>query len=274
MLRTFVVLTIFAVGPCPCVFAQSKADRKDEKRENERVNDAKQDLQKAQRELGAAVKAYRVQGIELQRTDAMLHPLQVAYSQAREAAEERLADSTGLPAAIRKMRGLREEIVSLSTPILEQVKKTDKWKAASKQANDAQQARDKLLADESRTDDELATQLIELDKQIAAPASLAAAAIDADPKVSQLKSDYQHALDAIADLRRKIDSSKIDADPEVKSRKSKVQALEREIAIHRNSLAKLNAKVANMQSAVVGANRKLQQAQAADQKDSNKPKKK
>ena len=33
---------------------------------------------------------------------------QLAYSQAREAAEERLADSSGLPEAIRKMRGRRD----------------------------------------------------------------------------------------------------------------------------------------------------------------------
>jgi chromosome segregation ATPase len=270
MLRSLALLTLIAIGWSSLGFAQNKADRKDEKRENERVNDAKQDLQKARRELSAVVKTFRVQSADVRRADGAVHLNQIAYSQAREAAEERLADSSGLPEAIRKMRGLRDEISSLSKPILEQLHKTDKWKAAIKHVSDAQQAREKLLADDSRTDDEMADQLAKLDKQVAAPASMDAAAIDADPKIKQLKVNYQKALDAIADLRRKIDSSKIDAVPEVKTLKSKVEASERELAAQRKSLGALNAKVASTQSTVVVANRKLQQAQAADQKDNNK----
>ena len=272
MLRSIALLAI-AVSVSSLAYAQGKADRKDEKRENERVNDAKQELQKAQHEVAASVKAFRVQNIELQRAAGVLRSNQLAYSQAREAAEERLADSSGLPEAIRKMRGLRDEIATLSKPILEQLHKSDKWKVASKQASAAQQIREQLLTDESRTEADLGAQLTELENQIAAPESVDSAAIDADPKIKRLKVDYHQALDAIADLRRKIDSSKIDADPEVKSHRSKLEASERELAAQRKALATLNVKVANMQSALIAANRKLQQAQAADQNDSNKTRK-
>lgn len=263
-----------------CVFlttnlasAQTKADRKDERRENERVADAKADLQKSQRELGAAIKSYRKQSNEVKLAEDRLKSLQRDYSQAREAAEERLAESSGLPEAIRKMRGLREEIESASKPILAELHATQKWKSVAKSASDATQVRKKLLADESRTDEDLANQLTELDKLIDVPIQMEKSTVDADPKIKQLKLDYHQALDAIAELRRKIDSTTIDADPAVKACRSKVDAFEDTLSRERKSLVSLNAKVANAQSAVVGANRKLQQAQAADQKDSNKTKK-
>lgn len=274
MMRSVALLGVFAICFSSLSNAQSKADRKDEKRENERVNDAKQDLQKSQRELSAAVKAFRAESADVRRDEGALRLSQTKYSQAREAAEERLADSSGLPEAIRKMRAVRDEIETLSKPVLEQLHRTDKWKAASKQAKEAQLARASLLADDTRTDDEMTNQLAELEKQFAAPDALDATAIETDPKIKQLKVDFGKTLDAIAELRRKIDSSKIDADPEVKSLKGKVESSERDLAAQRKSLAGLNAKVANAQSALVAANRKLQQAQAADQKDSNKPKKK
>jgi predicted nucleic acid-binding Zn-ribbon protein len=88
-----------------------------------------------------------------------------------------------------------------------------------------------------------------------------------------LKLDHHAALDVIADLRRKIDTSKIDSDPELKSGRSAVEGIERALKRKRKSLAALNTKVANAQGNLANANKKLQQAQAADQKDSNKKKK-
>ena len=169
-----------------------------------------------------------------------------------------------------KMRALRDEIESLTKPILEELHKTQKWKVVSKKATDSQVIRDQLLADETRTDEELAPKLEALEKLIADPKKLETAAIEADPKIKQLKLDYHQSLETIAELRRKIDSSKIDADPDVKSFRAIVEGFEGELNRKRKTLATLNTKVANAQANVVEANKKLQQAQAADQKDSNK----
>ncbi|MDX1925263.1 MAG: hypothetical protein SFV81_02020 [Pirellulaceae bacterium] len=273
MLRTLAFWALAAFFLPGETHAQSKADRRDEKRENERVQNAKDDLQRAQRELAMAIRDFRLHSADLRQTEASLRSTQLKYSQAREAAEERLAENSGLPDAIRKMRGIRDQIDSLTKPIVDELHKSQKWLTATQKANDAKAIREQLLADESRTDSELEPQLAELEKLIAVPAAMESAAVDADPKLKQLKLDYHAALDVIADLRRKLDTSKIDADPEVKSGRSAVEGIERELNRKRKSLAALNTKVAHAQGDLANANKKLQQAQAADQKDSNNKKK-
>ncbi len=266
-----VLLVFFIVN---LSFGQSKADRKDEKREDARVHEAKKDLQDAQKELSAWVKAYRMKSAETRQAETELQSVRWDYSLARESAEEKIADNSGLPEAIRKMRGIRNDMDALSKLVLEQVHKTDKWKAARQLADESQKARDQLLSDESQTDEQLAPQLKELERNIAGPSNLDSAALAADAKIAQHKIDYHSALDSIAELRRKIDASQIDADPQVKSLKVKVEKAERELANHQKAVASLNAKVAHSQANLVNANRKLQQAIAADKADSNKNSKK
>lgn len=266
------ILFLLAASLPTTSFGQNKANRKDEQRENKRVNEAKQQLQKAQREWTSAVKEYRQQEAEVRQTEAKLRSLQAAYDQAREVAEEQLTESSGLPEAIRKMRSIRDDIAKLSKPLLDQLHKTEKWQSMNKKAKAAKAERETLIEDTERSDADIQAQLAKLDEMILAPEALENETLEADAKIKSLKGDYHESLNAIAQLRQGIDVSKIDSNPKVQSAKASMNAAQKDIAASLKELAELTNQLAKQRMAVVKANGSLQQAQQADQNDRNQSK--
>jgi hypothetical protein len=271
MVRTAVLLVV-VLGLQTALHAQNKSNRKDEQRENQRVNEAKQALQKIQREWNSAVKGFRQEEVDVRQAVVKLRSSQVAYNEAREAAEEQLEESSGLPELIRKMRSVRDEISAVSKPLLDQLHTKEIWQTLNRKAIAAEKERELLLDNPDHTEQEIKEQIASLDQQIAAPGKLDSETVDSDPRIKLLKVDYHKAISDIAKLRQKMDSTQIDSLPQVQSAKANMESAQRALAGRRKQLAESNGQLAKRRTALLKAHAALQQVQIADQNDRNQNK--
>lgn len=249
--------------------SQNQKNKQDEKRENQRVEKAKKEVQQNQKELNEIVGDLRRQTSEWQKADAALRAANVDHKRRRETAEEQMGEESGYPKLLRSIRETRVKLDVVSKPIIERIQNGSSWQAAKAKADAARIERKRVLEDASLTDNQQKLKLESLDKTIAQPDLLQLQAIQADPEAQRLQALLDQQLEELEALRKKYPQSKIDTDPQVMKAKETLANAQKSLESEAKSLAALRSKHSKQIARLAAANQELARAQQADQADAN-----
>ena len=266
----------FSTGQSTTVWAgpadgkNDKNRKQDEKRENQRVEKAKKDVQQNQNELNGLASDLRSQLAAWQKAEAGMRAAQTDLKRQREMAEEQLDDESGYPSLLRRIRETRVKLDAVSKPILESVQKSSEWLAARSEADLAKAEHRRLREDVSIPDGELKGQLEKLEKVMQKPDRLAAQAVAAVPEARELQTTLDQQLEDLEELRRKYPQSKIDQNPKVVKAKESLAAAQRTLEGSAKTLASARTQYNKQLAQMAAAKDELARAQRADQADTNK----
>ncbi|MFO1065813.1 MAG: hypothetical protein U0892_18275 [Pirellulales bacterium] len=254
-------------------------DRRDEQKENERVKNAEKELRDAKQGMSSALKEYREAAQKVDQLRRKRDTSEQEWKRKREAVEEGLLESSGIPAVLREMRDTRALLDAASKPIQEAFMASEKWKTADAAAQEAKKKRAELIEgnDSSRGDDDTSAITEALDKLeavIEEPQKLLSAELDKDPKVHGLSEKLSALQKQNETLRKKLGPSPADKDPDVKRAAQSLDEAEKKLAAAVKEQVNTRSQLQKKQTAVNSASQQLSKAQAADRNDANKPKRK
>ena len=262
------VAACFATTPFA---AQKKGsnDRRDEQRENERV-------QKAEREVTQARKALNdVQGdlrAALKQLDAAHDKLVLAkrgLNEAKDTAEAELGDKLGIPEAIATVNEKRKRFEELSKPILEKLHARPEWKTLETQVAKAKADRETLRENVELEDDEREKQLKALSEIIAKPFNVETQTLQADADCMKARKELDEASAKLLETRKKLSESKIEAHPLVVAAKKTVVDVEKTVASSEKALASTRSSATKAQRSLQQALTELSRAKQADADSNN-----
>lgn len=252
-------------------FAQKNAA--EEKKEAERIRNAEQAFNKAKSDFNAAEKKFKAAAQEWKAAEVRVTKAKAAIDRARDAAEEKLEDSTGLPKAIKTYEAAKKSFAEIAAPLRSEFQRSAAYTTAKAQAEEALAAKENLRNEVGLVGGELTQRIGELNKLIHAPEELEQAAVLQNVAA---KKAYEHMLQAQKDaaaIRERI-KDRIDNEPGVKKAQAEIaDAMRDEQAAERAAGAARAAAVKEQQQALQ-AQKHLNDVRAADRKDDANDKKK
>jgi hypothetical protein len=277
-LRVLCLTASVLLGPSsPLIAAPGKgggANRKDEARENERVDRARKSVREAEEQVQdrqkgavAAAKDLDAARLELRRREAALKKL-------REELQDRSERDEHLPALLAERAQTQEAFDKLAKPIVAGLKNSSEFVSAQADAaralTELQQVRGTAAANATTPDGGTVGQA--LLKRTLRPAELEQAAIDAAPAARDARRKLQELQDRIAAVRKRV-ADAVDRAPEALNAQQELEQSQRDVdKFERTAIAarqKLDDAVAKLQR----EKQELSRAIEADRKDSNKGKK-
>lgn len=262
--RTILLFTLLLCGFVSLGYAQKNAA--EEKKEAERIKQAEQALNKAKSEFSAAEKKFKAAAQDWKAAEVRVTKAKAAIDRVRDAAEEKLEDSTGLPKAIKAYDAAKKSFAEVAAPLRAEFQRSTAYMAAKAQADEALAAKENLRNEVGLVGGELTQRIGELNKLIHAPEDLEQAAVLQN---TAAKKAYDKMLDAQKDaaaIREKI-KDRIDNEPGVKKAMAEIQdAIKDEQAAERAAGAARAAAVREQQQ-VAQAQKHVNDAKLADRKD-------
>jgi hypothetical protein len=241
------------------VFAQKpdnkgKGRNNDEKRENQRVDEAREALQSARQALEQAQR-------DVDKTEQEFKTDARRMQSAEEAARAKHADDPAVSKAKDVRVAAKAGFERLQQPLLETLQATAEYQAAVQQAAAARKRLEEIRGQTTLTVEERARKVKEQQQLVGKPALLEQAAIDADPDAKAAQEQLKLADHAFAKANQARDE-KIEQDPELKQARSTFEAAKR-------NREKTQAAVARARQQAEQASQRLASAVAADQRDDN-----
>jgi hypothetical protein len=245
-------------------------NRKDEKREDERVRKAQQEVSEIGKKLSASRSDLNssLKALDQSQTKFLLANRQLR--EAQEAVEAELGRSIGLPEALEKVRQQRDRYNELIQPVIAQLHATPEWKTLQTQVAQAKIDRQALRENVALEADEHQKQLAMLDAILNRPDELESQAIHAKPACVEAQEELKKAQAEVGQLRKKLTVSKVDSHPKVAAAKKQLnEILSAKMADEKKVTAARNAAV-KVQQDLSRAQEELLKAKQADAKDPNR----
>ena len=280
MIARAAVTFILAASLLMLILAQSGYSQKNnrnqsaERRENQRVQQAQQHLKQAQKELADAQKQLRERLQSYRIAAKATESAKTKQLETKEAAEDRLADSLGIASAIEKLQAAREQLKTLSIPIIERLHSTRQWQQAKMEADQATAELDRTEEDLELSEANRLAKLKQLRATIRKPYDLELAAVAADPDGKRASDAVNAATDVVHQKRKAISPEKVMNDPKVLQATQELTKAEAQHQSAMKALAASRATAMKAQNQLLTAQTNLTQARRADAADSNRPKKK
>ena len=269
--RTFLLLALIFGGLLSLSYAQKNAA--EEKKEAERIRNAEQAFNKAKDQFQAAEKKFQAALKEHRAAEQRVIKAKSAIDRARDAAEEKLEDSTGLPKAVKKYEAAKKAFAEAAAPLRAEFQRSSAYQAAKAAADEATAAKENLRNEVGLEGGELTQRIGELNKLIRAPEELEQAAVLQNPAAKKAHEQMLDAQKEAAAIREKI-KDRIDNEAGVKKAQAEIQdAIRDEQQAERAAGAARSAAVKEQQQALQ-AQRHLADARAADKRDDANDKKK
>lgn len=249
---------------------QTNAQKNDEKRENQAVQNAQRDVSEAQKKLRDAEKTAR-QAAE--KVKAALLDQQRAASQIqkrRDELEEKHADLVGLTEARRRLDAARKAYEEAGEPILKKLAETDKYKAAIETAKSA----DRRLADlrdGDAGDSDRLKQMADAAKDKQLPSRLQREALDAEVSLKSERNALKSAEEAVARASDALESA-VEKDAGLKSAKDAFEKSKDHVVAARRESEREARDLAEARQKLAREQQDLQQKINADRRDDNKGK--
>lgn len=268
---SFVVSLVAACFTSVPAAAQKKGsnDRRDEQRENERVQKAEKEVTQARKTLNEVQGDLRT---ALKQLDAAQDKLVLAkrgLNEAKDTAEAELGSKLGIPEAIAAVNEKRKRFEELSKPILDKLHARPEWKTLETQVAKAKAERETLRENVELEDDERGKQLKALSEIISKPFNVETQAIQADADCMKARKELDDASAKLLETRKKLSESKIDAHPLVVSAKKTVTEVDKTVALSEKALATTRSSATKAQRSLQQALTELSRAKQADAADSN-----
>jgi predicted nucleic acid-binding Zn-ribbon protein len=270
---TFFVFSWILLSQWNQAIAQN-ANARDERKENQRVANAEKALAEVKKDLSAIQKNLKQELTQQNKDEDSLVALRKKVRQAREDAEDRLGESVGIPAALKKVRLARTELDMASAEVLAKLAMTSEWKQANAKAAEAKEQKKSLLENlELDAQDRLQT-MSKLTETIARLAEIEQQAISKDPKANKANAALNGAQSELEIVRKKLPRDKIDADTQVVQIEKEISKREKSIRDLDSAITKLRNEASKVQKRMVQAQSSLKNARAADAADPNRNTKK
>lgn len=259
----------------PSGYGQSKAqDRKDEKRENERVKKAEKEVSETKRELAEIQKKLKEKLRSIDAREDGLSKLLRAYRDAVDDAEQEIGASIGIPSAMAKVKENRKKLDEASVPLLAELHATPQWKKLLQEVEVAKQTKEELHENTEIEDSERDAKLSEIDRLLRKPSEVESNAIQQSPVCKPLQATLSKMVDELDILRKKISKDKVQSHPKVAQVSKRAEEAKKELASQRKELTTIRGNVAKGMKQLANAQAELNKARVADAKDPNngKPK--
>lgn len=275
----FLVSLVAACFMSVPALAQKKGsnDRRDEQRENERVQKAEKEVTQSRKALNEFQGDLRTALKQLDDAQDKLVLAKRGLNEAKDSAEAELGAKLGIPEAIAAVNEKRKRFEELSKPILDKLHARPEWKSLETQVAKAKSEREALRENVELEDDEREKQLKALSEIIAKPFNVETQAIQADADCMKARKEVDDASAKLVETRKKLSESKIDAHPLVAAAKKKVAEVDKTVASSEKALTAVRSSATKAQRSLQQALSELsraKQADAADSNNSNKGKKK
>lgn len=254
------------------VFAQNvvkkPSPKQDEKRENEAVKDAQQTLQEAREKLKDAEKSAGDDQARLRQAVAAQKSATKDLQQVQDRLEVEHGEKTGLTAARKKLKDIESEYDRAAKPILDRVH------AEQKPLLDRlEKAKQAIRPKADEPNDDRSAAVAEHNKLMKELRDAEQQALAADATVKPLQRKVEDVR-ALLDVALKKFETAVERDGDLRAARQAFERSKREQDNAEAAVAKAQRSVADARQRVAMATQKLQQKQAADAKDSNKPKNK
>lgn len=245
-----------------CADQKSRANARDEKRENAAVKEAQQDLDQAKDRLKAEEKQLRAARAAFQKTEQDRKQAASALQKLREQLEEQYEKETGLLAARQNLKQLAADRTRVVSPIIESIRQRETGLSTALHQAEQNLSRAATL-DERKT---AAKQIADLQAQFR---QLEAAAIEADPRARELTRQVAAREQQVQMANQKFDRI-IERDSQLKAADQKFQASRKSEDAAEQAVVKATRDVAQAQAGVDRAEKQLAQKVAQDRKDKNR----
>ena len=249
---------------------QTQAQKNDEKRENEAVHKAQQDVKAAQAAETAAERSAKKAIDELRSAERELVQAASNLKKVREDLEEKHAESAGLTAARKNAESARMAYESAGKPVLQRLAETAKHKQAVAAAKEAEQRLARLRNDSDGNADDRIKQSAEAARIKLVPGQLERGALDAESSLKPHRDKLTAAEVAVVAARKTADRA-IDKDPALKGATDKVERAKEAVASARRNAGQEEKQLVAARQKLAREQQDLQQKIAADKRDDNKP---
>lgn len=266
----FVILAGAVTGQVAGAAQKSNAQKKDERRENEAVRKARQDVKDAQDAETAAERSSRKAADELKAAERSLVRAARQLQSLRESLEDKYAEAAGLAEARRAVEAAQRDYQSAGQPILQRLKETAKYQAAVAAAKEADQRMIKLRAESDGDFETNRKELAEAARLKLVPGRLEREALDADAALKSERTRVVATEAAIATIRKDVDRA-IEKDPALKAAAERIEQARQAVSAARRNADREERQLADARQKLAREQQDLQQKIAADRRDDNKP---
>jgi predicted RNase H-like nuclease len=211
---------------------------------------------------------------KLQVAAGAVQQAQSELRKARDSAEEQLGESLGLGQAHKRLKAARQQLDTISAPILKELSGTSAWKTAKQQSLAAELEIEKLQADIEISESERAAKLKQQTAIMRRVDGLEKQAVIENADGKRASDNLKAAYAAVEKIRKSLSQEKIDADPQVKQAADNLDKLLRAKLSAEKQFNTERAEAIKQYQQTLQAAQALSKARAADAADSNKPKKK
>ena len=264
---------LLTVGPSASAAQNNKNNNQnDERRENEAVQKAQQDVNAAEKSLrdvekSAKQAAEKVRDAERDQSKATGH-----LQKLRDDLEAKHADLLELTEAKRTLNTARAAYEKAGAPILKAVVESDKYKAAVEAAKNADRRLATVREDQEGDASDRLKQMTELSKTKLVPGQMEREALDAESSLSPQRTELKAAEATAAKAHEAVEKA-VEKDPALKSAKDAFEKAKDHVVAARHESAKEARQMTDARQKLTREQQNLQQKINADRKDDNKPKK-
>lgn len=269
-----VFLVAILVAPL-CVSAaqngkQTNAQKADERRENESVRKAQQDVKTTQQAETTAERSFKKAVDELKAAERQLVQAASQLQKVKDDLEEKYSATHGLNDARTAAEVARREYDRAGQPFLQKLAETPKYQQAVEAARQADLQLTRLRNETDTNADDRRKAIAEAARVKLIPAQLQRETLDSEPSLKPQRARLTAAEDAVAKLRKQVDQA-IDKDAALRAVTDKIENLKQEIATARKSVSKEERDLAAARQKLTREQQDLQQKILADKRDDNKP---
>lgn len=265
-----VILAGAATGQVAGAAQQTNAQKNDERRENEAVRKARQDVKAAQDAETAAERSSRKAADELKAAERTLVQAARQLQTLRETLEDKHADAVGLVEARRAAEAAQRAYEAAGKPVLQRLAETAKYQAAVAAAKEADQRLASLRSATDGDPDLHRKQLAEAARIKLVPGQLEREALDADASLKSEREQLMAAEANVAAIRKDVDRA-IEKDPALKAAAERIEQARQAVSGARRNADREGRQLADARQKLVREQQDLQQKIAADRRDDNKP---
>jgi hypothetical protein len=256
--------------------AQSDSkNRKDEKKENQRVEQTRREWSQSQTELRKLQVEWedKYQSVLSARRDYLQAKRNLEL--AREWTEEQLGEKLGIREQMEVTRKAGEAFLIQSQTILDRVRASSDWRNKSERIEAIDKAL-KLGIDPSTNLPMSSDDLESIERELATEKRLLQkiedAAIALDPKTLASKEKWQAAQNKLEAIRQKLDPDEVDSSPECYRAKSELEQASKEVQSASLDLNRASVAVQKKARELGSDYTAFLKARRADQSDRNRPK--
>ena len=244
----------------------NKNKKNDERRENEAVHKAQQDVKAAQEAEQKAERSLKQALAEVKSGERDQQQAANQLQKVRKELEAKHADLSGWTEKRKKADAVREAYEAAGQPVLTRLKTTDEYKRA---VDAAKTADNRLAALREQTGDETddrRKQLAEIARIKLVPSQLERAALDSESSLNDERRKLAAAEEAVADAHKAMELA-IENDPAIKSATRAFTKAKDSLVALRTAAAKEERQLAEARQKLAREKQDLQKKIAADKRD-------